>query len=913
MEAGVGGRTLDPRMGGGYARATSEPGKTNRIGPGVAHPMPSFLRSTLLCGAVLALVPTGLAFAQPPEPELEDEAELEDEPELEDEGAEPELEDEAAPPPEEPLDDSLETYEPEEAAPATPRTLCHGKRIRNVRVTGSQRVDPDDIRATMDLRARLPCTDDEVAHDARAIWDLGFFDDLQIEADAVGEQVDLTVRVRERPAIARVVFRGNDEVDDEDIEEKLTLQEGAILSLPDVKNQVTKIRDLYAEEGYFLARITYDVRRLSNDRNEVEVRFLIDEGEEVTVRRIRFLGNRSIESSELNGFMETSETGFFSFISDDDKFAADVFDEDVQRLQAYYYDQGFLSMQVGVPRIEMTSDRRYIDITIPIEEGERFRIGELTVVEIDGNGAEVEALESDLRDYIDLESGDWFSRTKIGLGLQEITRIYRDEGYARVQLNPETDLDQERRIVDVRITIVRGPPVRIERIDIRGNTKTRDAVLRREIRVLEGELYDQSELELSKQRLLQLRYFERVDVAEETGSRPDLMILTFEVQERPTGTFQVGAGFSSIESFIVTAQIQQQNLFGNGQSLSLNLQLSGIRQFVQLRFVEPWLFGTQWSLGLDVFKTIRQFSSFNRDSTGGGITFGHPVFDPRLRAYLQYSAEYVDISPRTGGLLQSGGGGQGFNLFSRIPLDNVFRDGLTSSLKLTLTWDSRTGSPFRTTGGAYVSASTEVAESFLGSDQIFWRNTAFARWYKPIWGPFLFRANLELGMITSRSPRGVPIYERYYLGGIFNVRGYRLQALGPRAALPSRTDPNAVPNSAGNGVAGGISIGGNVQAYWNLEVEFPIVEAVGIFGVVFTDGGNAWNLENKLCQAPETPEADRTIDPCGVNPFAIRSSVGFGLRWISPLGPLRFEWGIPLARRRYEDKIRFEFTIGTAF
>ncbi|MAQ14637.1 MAG: outer membrane protein assembly factor BamA [Sandaracinus sp.] len=889
--------------------------------------MPPFLRSTLLCGAVLALVPFGTALAQPPveaepdeevldeeledeegaEPELDDEdPELEDEPELDEPAAE------AEEPAEEPLDDSLEPYTPEETQPS-PRTICQGKRIRNVRVTGAQRIDPDDIRATMDLRSRLPCTDAEVAHDARAIWDLGFFDDLQIEADAVGEQIDLTVRVVERPAIARVVFRGNDEVDDEDIEEKLTLQEGAILSLPDVKTQVTKIRDLYAEEGYFLARITYDVRRLDNDRNEVEVRFLIDEGEEVTVRRIRFLGNQSIDSDELNGFMQTSETGFFSFISDDDKFANDVFEEDVQRLQAYYYDQGFLAMQVGVPRIEMTADRRFIDITVPIEEGPRFRIGEMSVVEIDGNGAEVEALEDDLRDYIDLESGDWFSRTKIGLGLQEITRIYRDEGYARVELNPETDLDEARRIVDVRITIVRGPPVRIERIDIRGNTKTRDSVLRREIRVLEGELYDQSELELSKQRLLQLRYFERVDVSEETGSRPDLMVLTFEVQERPTGTFQVGAGFSSIESFIVTAQIQQQNLFGNGQSLSLNLQLSGIRQFVQLRFVEPWLFGSQWSLGLDVFKTIRQFSSFNRDSTGGGITFGHPIGDPRLRLYLQYRAEQVDISPRTGGFFQSGGGGQGFNLFSRIPLDNVFRDGLTSSLQLTLTWDSRTGSPFRTTGGAYVSASTELAESFLGSDQIFWRNTAFARWYKPIWGPFLFRANLELGLITSRSSRGVPIYERYYLGGIFNVRGYRLQALGPRAALPSRTDPNAVPNAAGNGQAGGISIGGNVQAYWNLEVEFPIVEAVGIFGVVFTDGGNAWNLENKLCQAPETSEGDPTIDPCGVNPFSIRTSVGFGLRWISPLGPLRFEWGIPLARREYEDKIRFEFTIGTAF
>ncbi len=206
-----------------------------------------------------------------------------------------------------------------------------------------------------------------------------------------------------------------------------------------------------------------------------------------------------------------------------------------------------------------------------------------------------------------------------------------------------------------------------------------------------------------------------------------------------------------------------------------------------------------------------------------------------------------------------------------------------------------------------------MAERFLGSEQLFVRNSAFVRFYKPIWGPFIFRANVELGYISSRQEGGVPLYERYYLGGIFNIRGYRLQSIGPQASLPRSTDPNAIPPGAGSGSPEGIPIGGNFQAYYQLEVEFPILEEVGIFGVAFADGGNTWNTEATLCQAPVTQANDRTTDPCSVNPFAIRTSVGFGLRWISPLGPLRFEWGVPLRRRPHEDKIRFEFTIGTSF
>ncbi len=797
--------------------------------------------------------------------------------------------------------------------PTTPRTVCAGRRIRRLIVQGARRVAEDDVLATMELEEDVPCSDSEVARDARALWDLGFFDDIVFAALPVGrDAIDLYVQVEERPAIGEIRFVGNDEVSDSDIDEKVTLREGEVLSVPDVQRQVTRIRDLYAEEGYFLAQVEYELREA--DEGEVEVRFLIEEGEEVSVRRIRFVGNASIDAGELTGFMRTSQTGFFSFIASDDTFNREHFEEDVQRLQAIYYDRGYLAVQVGTPRIELTADRRHIEVTIPIEEGPRFRIGRLRVAEIDDDGAEIEPLggRRQIREMIDASPGDWFSRSSIAESLQAITRFYRDEGYARAELAPQTDLDVDEQRVNVVVTIQRGPPVRIERINIRGNTKTRDQVIRREIQIVEGELYNQTLVERSKAFITALGYFERVDVSEEEGSAPDRIVLNFEIAERPTGTFQVGAGFSSIETFIFTAQIQQQNFLGRGQSVSGQLQLSGIRQLVQLRFVEPWLFGTQWSLAVEGFKTIRQFADFTQDSTGGGLTIGHPLFDNRFNLFLRYRGEFVDISGRGTGVFGNVGTDvRGARIFTVLPIAGLFQDGFTSSLTLTATWDSRNNRVFTPTEGIFASYSFEVAEGFLGSENIFLRHRAFFRLYQEIFGPFVFKGNLEAGLITSRvadeEQPGVPVFERFFLGGIFNVRGFDLNSLGPRVGLPRAIDPTG-------GVSPfGIPIGGNFEWHYNLEIEFALIEEVGIRGVIFTDGGNAWNLEDRLCQSPLPSQGDDTIDPCGFNPLNIRTSWGFGFRWISPLGPLRFEWGLPFSPRGNEDNIRFEFTIGQFF
>jgi outer membrane protein insertion porin family len=804
--------------------------------------------------------------------------------------------------------DPYQPVEDTDAAVRVPRTSCHGKEIRRIVVIGARRVDPDDVRATMKLRRGDTCTDPAVTRDAKALWNMAYFDDLQIEADPLGAGIKMTIRVVERPAIRKVIYKGNDEVDDEDINEAITIEEGTILSVPEVEDQADAVRELYAEEGFFLADIKYELRRVPGDTNQVDVVFKIDEGAEVEVRRISFVGNDELPAAELLKIMQTNETGMFSFLSDRNKFSRRAFDEDLTRVQAWYYDKGYLMMRPGRPTVELTADRAYVDITIPVEEGPRFRIRNFDVMETDGAGNEVETIapKKELRKMVKLKSGDWFSRSKIAAGIEEVSRTYRDQGYALVEMVPGTDLDETNHLVDVTINILRGPLVYIERIHVRGNTKTRDAVIRREFRTSEGDLYHQTKLEDGRALVNQLGYFERVDVSEEEGTARDKMVINVEVAEKPTGTFQVGAGFSSLESFIVTAQIQQQNLFGRGQTLGLNLQLSGIRQQIDLNFVEPWFLGSEWSLGFGLFKRIRDFADFRQDSTGANVTTGHPLWNPRFRLFIRYEFENVRISQPRGNLL--GVGGELQNTFSNIFIANAFRDGITSSLRFTLNWDSR-DNRLSTTGGIFANYAVQVADQYLGSDNTFVRQTAFARFYKKAFGPVVFKVNTELGLITSR--KQVPVFERFYLGGIFTLRGYRLQSVGPQAGVASAGDPNLpiIPE--------GRPIGGDFQAFYNIEFEFPLIEAVGIKGVIFTDGGNAWNLfafrdQFNKCQAPVAPDSDRSSKPCGIHGF-LRYSVGFGIRWFSPLGPLRFEWGVPIRRRPQDDPIRFEFTIGQSF
>jgi outer membrane protein insertion porin family len=803
---------------------------------------------------------------------------------------------------------------PQIRLPQTDAEKSEGAPIVAIEVEGNHRISQDDVVLYLRERVGQNFHVDGLASDVRALWESGFFEDIQVDLAPTGRGVRLRFKVTERPNVKGIDFEGNSEIDNDKLLEAIEVKPNTILSVPAVKRSVTKIKDAYEEKGYFLADVTYTLDPQRD--NEVIIRFKIVEHNPVTVRRVTFIGNDHIPDSELRDVMQTGNGGFFAFGSGG-PYRKDILERDLLLISSLYYDRGYMTVQIGIPRVMLTTDRDGIEITILIHEGPRYKIRQLKIFEEDPSGNEVEPLggRRALREMVHAHSGDWFNRADVVKDLQAVRTLYRDAGFYNVEADPLTEVDPTKAEVDIIIPIHRGVPVRIERIEIKGNTKTRDAVFRREMEISEGQLYSESGIEASKRRITALGYFERVDYTTEPGSAPDKVIVYFEVGERPTGTFQIGAGFSSIENFIATAQIQQANLFGNGQSLALQAQISSLRQIISLRFFEPYFFGTDWSTSAELYDQLYIYTDFARRSIGGSLTFGYALVQPWLRLSVTGTAQYdtVDTSTTTFfGSTPTGVSG----LFTRLPLANLFNAGRTISIRPAIVFDTRDNRLFPTSG-VYLQASTELASDVFGSQVEFWRHRFTGRFYYPLGGNtpgqpgsgFVLKMNTELGLITSPNPAGVPIYQRFFIGGILDVRGYRLRTIGPRLPLNQGLDPNAPP------ITNGANIGGNLQAYMNLELEFPILDKVGIRGVVFFDAGNSWNTEDQFCKTTPAPQFSRVVSPCfsADSLGYLRTSSGFGIRWFSPLGPLRFEWGFPLYRLPYEETYVFEFTIGNFF
>ncbi|HVJ93315.1 MAG TPA: outer membrane protein assembly factor BamA [Labilithrix sp.] len=798
--------------------------------------------------------------------------------------------------------------------PPSEAERAEGLPIVRIDISGNRRVAKEDVMAYLREKPGHLFKQENLANDVRALWDSGSFDDIEVDMTRTDQGVVLRFVVRERPNIKAVEFEGNSEIENDKLQEAIEIKANTILSVPAVRRSVQKIKDAYAEKGYFLADVESSIEPQRD--NEVIVRFKITEHSPVTVRRITFVGNYNVPEEELRAVMQTGQGGLLAFGSGG-PYRQDVFERDVLMLNALYYDKGYMNVSIGTPRVMLTPDREGIEITLLIHEGPRFKIRQLKVYERDADGKEVEPLggRRALRQLIRAKSGDYFNRAELVKDLGAIRTLYRDAGYANVEAEPETELDPVKKEVDIIIPIRRGPKVYVERIEVKGNTKTRDKVLRREMEIEEGQLFSETKLEDSKRRIVALGYFERVDVSTEQGSTPETININFEVSERPTGTFQVGAGFSSIENFIATAQIQQANLFGNGQSLALQAQISSLRQLISIRFFEPYFLDSDWSSSVELYDNLLVYSDFARRTLGGALTFGYALIQPWLRIGVTATVQHDSVD--TNQVSTFLGTTAGFSsIYQRLPLANLFNSGRTISLRPAITYDTRNNRLFPSKG-VFLQASTELATSAFGSEIEFLRHELTGRFYYPLFGQtdqpgsgFILKMNNKVGVITSPLAQGVPIFARYFLGGILDVRGYRLRTLGPRLPLNAALDVNAPP------IPNGANIGGNLQYYSNLEFEFPIIDKVGIRGVTFFDAGNTWNLEQQFCKTTPAPQFSELVSPCfnGAESLKnLRLSSGVGIRWFSPLGPLRFEWGFPINKLSWEESSVFEFTIGNFF
>jgi outer membrane protein insertion porin family len=760
-----------------------------------------------------------------------------------------------------------------------------GDVVDELRVTGNRRVEAESVLNQVRTKVGQPIRPETISEDIKRIYRLGYFDDVRVDATRTTDgSVVVTYIVEEKPAITRIEYVGNDELSLEDIQEVVNLETNQVLSVADVKANAEKIRELYSEKGFYLAEVGYDIADDDEIPGGAVVTFEIREYAKVEVRKITLLGNKTIPDRELKNIMATREGDFTSLVTQFGTFKEEQFEADLQRLNAYYYDKGFVEVSVSRPVIRLSRDKRYIFITIEIKEGPQFTTGN---VELQGDFI---VPKSELEELVELQSGETFSYGTARKDAEKIRNVYMDAGFAYANVNPLMLPRQSgEKIVDVTYDIQKGNKVYFGRIEVVGNTKTRDKVIRRELEIEEGELYSSTAVEASKTKVQRLGFFESVNITTQRSDRPDVINARVEVTERPTGTFQIGAGLSSLESFILNGQVSQNNFLGRGQSLSFNVQASAIRTFFNFQFSEPWLFDSRVQFSLDLYNFDFLFQDFGRRSRGGNLSFGYPLTD-ELSVSMTYKLEDVTLSP----------GGRSGRESQQV--GNLFRGGLTSSLRLGVTYDNRDNRLFPTKGG-YHSVRAELADDGITlSQNEFAKYDGETRWYFPLFWNFVLRLNGEVGYVQSvDAHKPVPLFERYFAGGPQTVRGFDRYSLGPSRDVAGRPgDPSSFLDD--------FQIGGNKRLIPTAEIEFPILTAIGIKGVVFADAGNAFDNDQPLAL-----NLDLFADDENDYNDVLRTAVGWGFRWFSPIGPLRFEWGVPLARLRDEEPLVFEFSLGSPF
>lgn len=798
--------------------------------------------------------------------------------------------------------------------------------IAEIRFRGNRRVESEAMLLEIDSNAGELVTPNKLARDVKALWALGYFEDVYVQGELTPAGAVLTFVVKERPTIRKIIVEGNSKVKLDDINEVLELGTNTVLDLRKVKDEVTKIGALYTESGFFLAEVDYAIRPVEDQPGKVDVVFVVSEAEEVIVRSITFVGNEALSDDDLRKVMITRIGGYLTVVT---KKAGGVFNReafvaDYANLRAYYADQGHFDADFEDVELALSPDRRFVHITIAVDEGPEYKIGAISAREMTRAGEDALYPPAVLAESIDpvMGPGDVASAGKLQLIQQDIERRYQDKGYAYVNVVPNYQQDREKLLLYVDYQIDKGPLVYIERVNIFGNDRTADKVIRREIVLQEGDLYSESGKEATELRVLRLGYFEDVQVSTSRGSADDRIVVNVEVTEKLTGTFQIGAGFSTIESFVLQAQIQYDNFLGRGTTVTLVAQLSRLRRLFNFSYSTRYFLDSNWWFIFNVFNTQNVFPDFTRASTGFAVSWGYPIPKvPQLTAFVGYNLEYVNVQFGAVGAL---GGIFAPGAQSAVPdqalIDNLFAAGLTSAVTARLVYDTRDNVLFPTRG-MYHQLSAKFASRYFGSTNEYNRYTLDTRFYVPVIKtdrPFrawvVFRTNFQIAYIHSPTRAGVPVFERYFPGGIYgdgSIRGYRLRQLGPRILVQGSPDPSSTLTP--------FTIGGNLLTALNLELEFMVVPPANIKAVVFADIGNAFNTEKQFCQEPN-PEQLPKSDPCV--PFALRSlrySLGFGFRWQSPIGPLRFEWGFPLDRitgtalLAQEDPVVFEFNVGTGF
>lgn len=741
--------------------------------------------------------------------------------------------------------------------------FAEGEKLVEIRVDGNRRIESAAILNVIKMRAGDTLYNDKTDADIRAIYKLGHFQDVQALKEDSDKGVVLVYSVLEKAIVRDIKFEGNKELTTEKLKEALEFRQNSVFSPKDLTKSVNKIKKMYGDEGYYLADVQTEIKKSSV--NDLTVTLKVVEGEKILIKEIRLDGNKAFSNSKLKGVMETKEKWFMSWLTGAGTYKEEVLKNDALLLSDYYLNNGFVNIKVGEPVAKLNDAKTALDVYIGITEGEQFRIGEI------GFKGELLDPAADLRKKLKSEPGEIFNRSILRTDIGVLTDVYGDKGYAFATINPLTRLDNDKKSVDMTFDIEKGELVSIERINIAGNPKTRDKVIRREMRITESGLYSATGLKRSKQNLMNLGFFEEANVATAKGSASNKLNVNVDVKEKPTGTFSIGGGYSSLDGFIGQGSVQQSNFLGLGLKANLSASIGGTSQTYALGLTDPYFMDTKWTLGGDIYRSERDYTDYTRRLVGGDIKGGYPIND-FVGTFLMYKYEIKDLfKPSTAYQLLNSA-----DTLGTYPLGTTSTSSIYSSI-------THNNTDYRMDPSTGMINSFSVEYAGLGGSNKYARFIVDNTYFYPLYKRLVASTKLTMGYIRDVGPP-VPIDEKFYLGGIYSLRGYR-----SRSVSPTSPENPTIGQSY-------VELGGNKEVIGNVELTVPLLSEVGLKGVVFFDYGNSFNDKSKVFDT-------------------MLMSYGWGIRWASPIGPLRLEYGIPINPRSVIDSTngRLEFSIGSMF
>jgi outer membrane protein insertion porin family len=741
------------------------------------------------------------------------------------------------------------------AAPAAAPAAA-GETISAVRVEGNQRVESRTIVSYLGMNTSSTFSSQEIDAALKNLYATGFFADIKL----LRSGSTLVVRVEENPIISKVVLEGNERLETKDLEKELDLKARSVFSQEKVQADVKRLLDIYRRSGRY--NTTIEPKIIKKDQNRVDLVYEISEGATAFVEKITFIGNNAFDNKELKKALRTEETTWYKLFSDSDKYDADRLQFDQELLRRLYVNEGYADFQVKSAHAELSPSKDAFYITFVLDEGAQYKVGDVKVV------SELKDVAvPDFSDVMTVKAGKTYDASKVEATIDAMVQRLGDQGYAFVDIQPRLERDPATKTVNLVFTIKPGPRVYVERINVTGNVRTLDEVVRREFRLSEGDAYNSSKLQRSEQRVNNLGYFEKVEVKNEQGSAPDKTVVNVDVKERSTGEVNIGAGYSSTDGALADFGIRERNLLGRGQELKTRLTVAARRNQAELGFTEPYFLQRELAAGFDVYRIAQDFqseSSYDSEIRGFNLRMGYSLQE-KLQHQITYSLRDTEISDVQG-------------TASRFIRDQQGQH-LNSSLSHALIYDERNNA-MDPTRGFMARVTQEVAG--LGGDSRYLKHEAKLAYYYPIAQKWTASVMGSGGHVFGFGGRDVRINDRFFLGGD-DFRGFRNAGLGPRDITTTDT------------------LGGNSYYVGTAELKFPLglPEEAGITGAVFTDAGSLWGADD--------------VGPEVFDKASLRVSSGVGVLWSSPFGPIRVDIARAIIDEQPDQNEMFRFSFGTRF